>query len=152
MTTDENAVARGLQELDRAIQTISRGNAQLDPEGRCRLRYQRISVHVRAIPALDLVIFKSFINFVPHPNTGMVLPLYYHLLDQNDALETGEAYFALVPAEEAGTERDVISMEARRPLSDITLEGVRRCLASVALTSDAYIIKLRDEFQAPPVP
>lgn len=152
MPAEEKVIHKGLRELDRHILKVTRGRNRLDPDGRCRLRYERVSVHIRAIPQQDLVIFKSFINFVPDPNTGMVLPLYYHLLDKSDHPETGDAYFTIAASEEIGTERDAISLESRRPLTDMSFEEFRRCLSSVALASDRYIVKLRDEFQAPPIP
>lgn len=149
---DKKGAERGLKELNKHIKTISKGACQLGGDRKCRLAYENINIYIAAFPAADLVIFKSFINFVPEPATGKVLPLYYHLLDMNDEVETLDAYFAIVSGEEIGRETDVVSVEVKRPLTDISFLEFTRCLISVGEVSNKYIRKLATEFQAPPVP
>lgn len=146
------ATEKGLRTLEKHIRKVSNGNVQLGRDGRCVIRYERVAVYILAVPSHDLVIFKSFINFVPDPNSGMVLPLYYHLLDMNDEPETGDAYFAIVAGEEIGKEQDAISVEVKRPITDISFDEFMRCVVSVGDVSNRYMLKLANEFKAPPVP
>jgi hypothetical protein len=152
MAFDLKRIEKGLADLDKHIRMVTNGKVGLGPDGQCVLQWKSIIVYIVAVPPQDLVIFKTFINFLPDSGTGMILPLYYHLLDMNDETETGFAYFAIVSGGDNPNARDVISVEVKRPISDISFDEFMGCLASVGEVSNRYIVKLQKEFQAPPVP
>ena len=146
------AVEKGVKAINSYLHKISKGQAELDEKGRCRIQYQNIGVHIHVIPGHDLVIFKAFINFLPDPSTGKVLPLYYHLLDMNDEPDTGLAYFSIVAAEELNTDNDIISVETKRPITDISFDEFNNCLQTVGEVSNRYIDSLEQTFDAPRIP
>lgn len=145
------AVEKGIKAIDEYLGRVSKG-AKLDENGRCRLQAENVGLHVVVSPTNDIVIFKTFINFVPDPASGKILPLYYHLLDMSDNPETGLAHFAIVASEEVGAEHDMISVEVKRPISDISFEEFTACLRAVSGLANQYIVKLEEEFAAPRVP
>jgi hypothetical protein len=145
------SIEKGIKSIDGYLNRVSKG-AQLDENGRCRLQADQIGVHVVVVPDQDILTFKAFINFLPDPATGKVLPLYYHLLDMSDAPETGLAYFAIVASEEVGGEHDVISVECKRPIVDITFEEFTACLKAVGNVANQWLSRLEEEFDAPRVP
>jgi hypothetical protein len=145
------AVEKGIKNIDDYLNRVSKG-ARLDENGRCRLQADQIGIHVVATPGQDILTFKAFINFLPDPATGKVLPLYYHLLDMSDAPETGLAHFAIVASEEVGGEHDVISVEVKRPIADISFDEFAACLKSVGTVANQWIDRLEEEFDAPRVP
>jgi hypothetical protein len=145
------SIEKGIKSIDGYLNRISKG-AQLDENGRCRLQADQVGVHVVVAPEQDILTLKAFINFLPDPATGKVLPLYYHLLDMSDAPETGLAYFAIVASEEVGGEHDVISVECKRPIVDITFEEFTACLRAVGSVANEWMNRLEEEFEAPKVP
>jgi len=151
MSNDDKNIKKGLKELEKHISKITNGKVKLDENYRCKFHLENIAIYLLAVPQYDLLILKSYINFLPDPNSGMILPLYYHLLDMNDEHETGFAYFAIVSGQNP-TDKDMISIEAKRPITDISFEEFYRCLLSVGKVSQQYVEKLEKEFQAPRVP
>ena len=145
------SIEKGIKAINGYLNRVSKG-AKLDENGRCRLQAEQVGIHVVATPGQDLLTFKAFINFLPDPATGKVLPLYYHLLDMNDEPETGLAYFAIVASEEVGGEHDVISVECTRPIADISFDEFSACLKAVGMVANQWIDRLEEEFDAPKVP
>jgi hypothetical protein len=144
-------VEKGIKNINNYLDKISKG-AQLDESGRCRLQLDQVGVHVVAVPGEDLLIFKAFINFLPDPATGKLLPLYYHLLDMNDNPETGIAHFAIVASEEVGSEQDMICVEVKRTIVDVSFEEFSACLKSVGEVANAWMPRLVEEFEASLIP
>lgn len=142
---------KGVKAIEDYLRRISK-DAQLDENGRCRLQIGEVGIYVVVQPGLDILLFKAFINSLPDPSTGKVLPLYYHLLDMNDAPETGLAYFAIVASEEVGSQHDVISVETKRPIIDISFDEFQLCLNAVAEVASQWMVRLEEEFAAPRVP
>lgn len=151
LRAQNRAVEKGVRNINSYLKKAASG-VQLDERGRCRVQYNNVGVHVVVQSDHNLVIFKTFINFLPDPASGKLLPLYYHLLDMNDEPATGLAYFAIVAGEELDTDGDVISVETKRPIVDISEEEFRNCLQSVGEVANIWMQKLADEFDAPPVP
>ena len=145
------AIEKGVKAIEGYVGRISSG-AALDENGRCRIQYENVGVHIVVLPDHNLVIFKAFINFLPDPSTGKVLPLYYHLLDMSDEPQTGMAYFAIVAAEALELEKDVISVETKRPIADISFDEFQGCLQIVGEVANQWIDRLEEEFGAPRVP
>ena len=145
------AVEKGIQAIESYLKRIE-SDARLDENGRCRLQINNVGVYVVVSPNVDKVVFKSFINTLPDPATGKVLPLYYHLLDMNDEPDTGLAYFAIVASEEVGSPHDVISVESKRPIIDISFEEFKACLDTVGEVSTRWMDRLEREFEAPRIP
>lgn len=144
-------IERGIKAVNTYLDRISEG-AKLDGKGRCRVQYENVGLHVVALPDDNMLLIKAFINFLPDPETGKILPLYYHLLDMSDAPATGLAYFAIVASEEMGAERDIISVETKRPIADISFEEFEICLKSVGEVANLWMGRLEAEFGAPPIP
>jgi hypothetical protein len=142
---------KGVKNIEGYLTRIDKA-AQLDQTGRCRLQIGEVGIYVVVQPGQDILLFKSFINTLPDPATGKVLPLYYHLLDMNDALETGLAYFAIVASEEVGGDHDVISVETKRPIVDITFEEFELCLKAVSEVANRWMVRLEEEFAAMRIP
>ncbi len=142
------AIEKGVKAVDSYLDRVSKGT-HLDESGRCRLQFEDVGVYVVAMPEHNLIIFKTFINTLPDPSTGKLLPLYYHLLDMNDEPETGMAYFSIVAAEELASEQDVISVETKRPIVDISYEEFHECLKIVGEVANRWIERLEAEFNAP---
>jgi hypothetical protein len=151
LRAQNRAIERGVKAIESYIGRIS-SNTTLDEGGRCRIQYENVGVHIVVLPDHNLVIFKTFINFLPDPSTGKVLPLYYHLLDMSDEPQTGMAYFAIVAAEALDFERDVISVETKRPIADISFDEFTSCLQTVGEVANQWIDRLEEEFGAPRVP
>lgn len=145
------AIEKGIQAIESYLKRID-ADAKLDESGRCRLQIDSVGVYVVVAPDVDKVVFKAFINLLPDPATGKVLPLYYHLLDMNDAPDTGLAYFAIVASEEVGAEHDVISVESKRPIVDISFDEFQACLKTVGEVSNQWMERLEQEFEAPRIP
>jgi len=145
------AVEKGIKSVEDYLKKLDKTLA-LDEGGRCRVQMGEIGVYVVVSTQRDLILFKAFINTLPDPNTGKVLPLYYHLLDMNDAPDTGLAYFAIVASEEVGGERDVISVEVKRPIVDITYEEFTLCLNAVGDVANQWVGRLEEEFEAARMP
>jgi hypothetical protein len=145
------AIEKGIQSIESYLKKTD-AEAALDESGRCRLQIDNVGVYVVVDPDEDKVVFKSFINTLPDPATGKVLPLYYCLLDMNDAPDTGLAYFAIVASEEVGGEHDVISVESKRPIIDISFEEFKACLKTVGDVSNQWMDRLEQEFEAPRIP
>jgi hypothetical protein len=145
------AIEQGVKAIEGHLKKISDG-AVLDPGGRCRLQYEDVGVHIVVLPEHNLVIFKTFINFLPDPASGKLLPLYYHLLDMSDEPDTGMAYFAIVAGEELDMEHDVISVETKRPIADISLDEFRTCVQIVGEVANLWIDRLEEKFDAPRIP
>jgi len=145
------AIEKGLRDINGYLERVSKGT-QLNDDGKARIQYKDVGVHVLALPGINLVIFKTFINFLPDPTGGKILALYYDLLDKNDAPDTGLAYFSIVAAEEVGAERDVISVETKRPLIDMSFEEFTNCLTIVGEVANVQMVRLAEEFGADPVP
>jgi hypothetical protein len=151
LKAQHRAIEKGIKNISEYLDKTANG-AKLDERGRARIQYENIGVHVVIIPDHNIVIFKAFINFLPDPNSGKILPLYYHLLDQSDEPQTGLAYFSIVAAEEIGAEKDCISVETKRPIADISLDEFRACVSAVGEVANAWMQKLAEQFDAPPVP
>jgi len=145
------AVEKGIKAVEDYLKKIEK-NLALDETGRCRVQIGEVGVYVVVSTQRDLVLFKAFINTLPDPGTGKVLPLYYHLLDMNDAPETGLAYFAIVASEEVGGEHDVISVETKRPIVDISYEEFSLCLNAVGDVANQWMTRLEGEFEAMRLP
>lgn len=145
-------VERGLKSIEEYIKSASSGGVELDANGRCRLQYDQIGVHIIVIPEHNLILFKSFTNFLPDPESGTILPLYYHLLDMNDEPQTGLAYFSIVAAEEMSMEQDVISVEVKRTITDISEDEFMSSLQAVGEVANAFMKNLEDKFKAQRVP
>lgn len=145
-------VEKGIKSIEDYIQNASSGGVELDPSGRCRLQYDQIGVHIIVIPDHNLILFKAFTNFLPDPESGNILPLYYHLLDMNDEPLTGLAYFSIVAAEEMGMEQDVISVEVKRTITDISEEEFMASLQAVGEVANAFMYKLEETFKAQRIP
>jgi len=144
-------VEKGVKDIEDYIKGVAKG-VELDERGRCRLQYGQVGVHVVIVPEHNLVMFKTFTNFLPDPDAGTILPLYYHLLDINDEPATGLAYFSIVAAEEMGVDQDVISVELKRPITDISEEEFKVCLEAVGEVANKYMSVLEEQFKAPRVP
>nr|MBN1229389.1 hypothetical protein [Anaerolineae bacterium] len=151
LKAQHRAVEKGVKNIEQYIGKVSEG-AKLDERGRCRIQFQDVGVHVLVLADHNIVIFKTFINFLPDPESGKILPLYYHLLDMSDEPQTGMAYFAIVAAEEIGSERDAISVETKRPIADISFEEFKACLGVVGEVANLWMQRLAEEFDALPVP
>lgn len=145
------AIERGIKSIESYLKKVS-DSAALDEQGRCRLQYQDVGVHIVVLPEHNLVIFKTFINFLPDPASGKLLPLYYHLLDMSDEPSTGMAYFSIVASEELDLKSDVISVETKRPIVDISFEEFKTCLQTVGEVANLWIERLETEFDAPRIP
>ena len=145
------AVEKGIKSVEDYLHKINR-DFKLDENGRCRLQVGDVGVYVVVSTKRDLILFKAFTNTLPEPSTGKVLPLYYHLLDMNDAPETGLAYYAIVASEEVGGEHDVISVETKRPIIDITFEEFNLCLKAVGDLANQAMGHLEEEFSAMRMP
>jgi hypothetical protein len=144
-------IERGIKAINTYLNKISEG-AALDDKGRCRIQYENVGLHIIARPDENLLIFKAFTNFLPDPETGKILPLYYHLLDMSDEPSTGLAYFAIVASEEVGAESDMISVETKRPIADISYEEFETCLKSVGEVANLWMGRLEEEFGAVRIP
>jgi hypothetical protein len=145
------AIEKGIKSIEGFVARIDK-SARLGADGRCRLQIDDVGVYVVIAPDVDKVVFKAFINTLPDPSTGKVLPLYYHLLDMNDAPDTGLAYFAIVASEEVGGQHDVISVESKRPIVDISFEEFSACLKTVGEVAHQWMERLETEFEAPRIP
>ncbi len=145
------AIEKGIKNINEYLAKTTDG-VQLDDGGRARIQYENIGLHVAVITDHNLVIFKAFINLLPDATSGNILPLYYHMLDMNDEPMTGMAYFSIVAAEEIGTERDVISVEAKRPVADISFEEFKSCVSAVGEVGNIWMPRLQEMFDAPPIP
>ncbi len=145
------AIEKGVRDIEGYLHRIN-PNARFDEAGRCRLQYENVGVHVIIQPEHNIVLFKTFINFLPDPAAGKLLPLYYHLLDMSDEPQTGLAYFSIVAAEQLGTERDVISVETKRLISDTSYDEFLECLKVVGEVANQWMERLEQEFGAPRVP
>jgi hypothetical protein len=152
LRAQHRSVEKGIKDIDSYLVKTTEGHVKLDDNGRARIQYGNIGIHVVVLPDHNLVIFKAFINLLPDPEGGKILPLYYHLLDMSDEPQTGMAYFAIVAAEEIDMERDVISVETKRPIVDISLEEFKMSVSAVGEVANAWMEKLEKEFDAPPVP
>lgn len=142
---------RGIKNIQDYLKQFA-GGVQLDERGRARVQYGNVGVHVMVLPDHNIVIFKAFINILPDPGSGKILPLYYHLLDMNDEPSTGLAYFSIVAAEQVGMERDCVSVECKRPIADISPEEFKMCVEAVGEVSNQWMPRLQEQFEAPPVP
>ncbi|GAB4479449.1 MAG: hypothetical protein Kow00124_25150 [Anaerolineae bacterium] len=151
LRAQHRAIEKGLKALNEYLARSTKG-VQLDERGRARIQYENVGVHVVALPEHNLVIFKTFINFLPDPASGKLLALYYALLDKSDEPETGLAYFSIVAAEQIGAEKDVISVETKRPLADMSFEEFKVCIETVGEVANLWMQRLAEEFDAPPVP
>jgi hypothetical protein len=151
LRAQHRTIEKGIKDINSYLDRASKG-AHLDEAGRCRLQFENVGVHIVVRPDANMVIFKTFINFLPAPESGKILPLYYHLLDMSDEPETGLAYFAIVSSEQIGTDRDVISVEAKRPIADISFEEFVICLRIVGEVANQWMPRLEAEFDAPHVP
>ncbi len=151
LRAQHRAIEKGIKDIGNYLNRVSDG-AKLDERGRCRLQFENVGVHILVRPEANMVIFKTFINYLPDPSTGKILPLYYHLLDMSDEPVTGMAHFAIVAAEQLGTEHDVISVEAKRPIADISFEEFTSCLQAVGEVANAWMERLEAEFGAPRIP
>ncbi|MBN1428451.1 MAG: CesT family type III secretion system chaperone [Anaerolineae bacterium] len=145
------SIEKGIKNIDGYLNRVSKGS-KLDENGRCRLQADQVGIHIVVAPGQDLLTFKAYINLLPDPATGKVLPLYYHLLDMSDEPETGQAYFAIVASEEVGGEHDVISVECKRPIVDISFDEFTACLQAVSSVANQWMDRLEEEFDAPKVP
>lgn len=152
LRAQHRSIEKGIKSIDSYLSKTTEGHVTLDENGRARIQYGDVGIHVVVLPDHNLVIFKAFINLLPDPESGTILPLYYHLLDMSDEPQTGMAYFAIVAAEEIGMERDVISVETKRPIVDISLDEFKMSVSAVGEVANAWIEKLAKEFDAPPVP
>lgn len=151
LRAQHRAIEKGIRAINSYLARLS-SDLSLDEHGRCRLQVEDVGVHVVVQPDHNIVIFKAFINFLPAPETGKILPLYYHLLDQSDEPQTGMAYFAIVASEELGSERDAISVETKRPIADISYEEFVACVKTVGEVANLWMPRLEEEFDAPRVP
>lgn len=151
LKAQHRAIERGIKDINSYLHKVGSG-ATLDETGRCRIQFENVGVHVVVMPDHNIVIFKAFINFLPEPETGKILPLYYHLLDMSDEPQTGMAYFAIVRAEVIGAESDAISVETKRPIVDISLEEFTTCLKTVGEVANLWMQKLSEDFEAPIIP
>ncbi len=151
LRAQHRSVEKGLKAIETYLGKVSQG-AVLDERGRCRIQYNDVGIHVVVLPQHNMVIFKSFINFLPEPSSGKLLPLYYHLLDMSDNPDTGLAYFSIVASEELKTERDIISVETKRPIADISFEEFKANLEAVGEVANKWMNRLESEFNAPKVP
>ncbi len=145
------SVEKGIKAVEGYLTKIEKG-LKLDDNGRCRIQLGEVGVYVVVSPERDILVFKAFINTLPDPASGKVLPLYYHLLDMNDAPEIGLAYFAIVASEEVGGDHDVISVETKRPIIDISFEEFELCLNAVGEAANQWMPRLEEEFEAARVP
>jgi hypothetical protein len=151
LRAQHRSVEKGLKAIESYLGKVSEG-AKLDERGRCRVQYHDVGIHVVVLPQHNIVIFKAFINFLPEPSSGKLLPLYYHLLDMSDEPDTGLAYFSIVASEELKTDRDIISVETKRPIADISFEEFKANLEAVGEVANKWIGRLENEFDAPKVP
>ncbi len=148
LRTQHRAVEKGIKAINEYLDRVSKG-AALDERGRCRVQFENVGLHIVARPDANMVIFKAFINTLPDPEGGKILPLYYHLLDMSDEPQTGMAYFAIVASEEIGGERDAISVETKRPIADMSYEEFVTCLRTVGEVANIWMERLEAEFGAP---
>ena len=151
LKAQHRTIEKGIKNINQYLDKLSKG-AALDENGRCRLQFQEVGLHIAVLPDANLVIFKSFTNFLPDAASGKILPLYYHLLDMSDEPQTGMAYFAIVAAEEVGAEHDMISVETKRPIADMSFEEFEQCAGVVGEVANLFMHRLEDEFGAPVVP
>ncbi len=151
LRTQHRAIEKGIRAINEYLGRVSQG-AALDDQGRCRIQFENVGLHVLVRPEHNMVIFKTFINFLPDPESGKILPLYYHLLDMSDEPETGMAYFAIVASEQIGSERDAISVETKRPIADMSYEEFVSCLRIVGEVANLWMDRLEAEFGAPRIP
>ncbi len=151
LRAQNRAIEKGLKDIGTYLNKASKG-AALDERGRCRLQFEQVGVHIVVLPDANMVIFKTFINYLPDPDSGKILPLYYHLLDMSDHPQTGMAYFSIVAAEELGEEHDVISVETKRPIADMSYDEFVSCLRTVGEVGNMWMGRLETEFGAPHVP
>lgn len=141
------AIERGVRQIQESLKKVA--DTALDERGHAVVHVEDVGVHVVVSPEHNLVIFKSFINFLPDPASGKVLPLYYHLLDMNDEPDTGLTYFSIVASEEMDAEQDIISVETKRPIADISHEEFEICLATVGEVGTNFTALLEEQFSAP---
>ncbi|MGF1505784.1 MAG: YbjN domain-containing protein [Chloroflexi bacterium] len=151
LRAQNRAIEKGLRSLEKYLQKID-SSMTLDERGRARIQYNQVGLHIHAIPDANLVIFKTFINFLPDPAEGTLLPLHYALLDLNDEPMTGLAYFSIVDSREIGSEHDAISVETKRPLADMSEEEFMQCVRAVGEVANIFMEKLEADFKAPRVP
>jgi hypothetical protein len=151
LRAQNRAIERGLKDVNSYLKKISPELA-LDESGRVRLQFQEVGLHIRVMPEYNLILFKTFINFLPDPVNGNLLPLYYHLLDHNDSPDTGLAYFCIVDAQEIGADKDVISVEFKRPITDTSEDEFKSALGAVGEVANIYMKRLEEEFGAPLIP
>jgi hypothetical protein len=151
LKAQHRAIEKGLKNIDRYLAKVTDG-VQLNEQGRARVQYQNVGVQIVVLVEHNMVIFKAFINFLPDPDSGKILPLYYHLLDMSDEPQTGMAYFSIVAAEEIGAEKDCISVETKRPIADISLGEFKGCVQAVGEVANQWMPRLAEEFDAPVVP
>ena len=151
LKAQNRAIEQGIKNIDKYLGKVSEG-AHLDENGRCRIQFQEVGLHIVVLPDANMVIFKSFTNFLPDATSGKILPLYYHLLDMSDNPQTGMAYFAIVAAEEVGSDHDMISVETKRPIADMSFEEFEQCARIVGEVANLWMHKLAEDFDAPVVP
>ena len=151
LKAQNRAIEQGIKNIDKYLGKVSEG-AHLDENGRCRIQFQEVGLHIVVLPDANMVIFKSFTNFLPDATSGKILPLYYHLLDMSDNPQTGMAYFAIVAAEEVGSDHDMISVETKRPIADMSFEEFEQCAQIVGEVANLWMHKLAEDFDAPVVP
>lgn len=151
LKAQHRAVEKGIKDIESYLKKVSEG-VTLNEQGRARLQYNNVGLHLVVMPDHNIVIFKTFINLLPDPATGKLLPLYYHLLDMNDEPQSGLAYFSIVAAEQIGMEKDVISVETKRPIADISFEEFKAAMDAVGEVANLWMERLESEFGAPRVP
>lgn len=151
MAIDEKKVEKGLKEVNNFLKKLTGGAVgALDAQGAAAVSYQGIRILVKSSPQSNIMIFKNYINFLPAGVSDIQMAnLCQFLLRQNDDPANLNAYFAIV-RQEGGP--DVISVEMRRPITDINYDEFVNGFNSVANVSAKWRSRLQQEFNASPVP
>ena len=66
LRTQHRAIEKGIKAINEYLGRVSQG-AALDDQGRCRIQFENVGLHVLVRPEHNMVIFKTFINFLPDP-------------------------------------------------------------------------------------
>jgi hypothetical protein len=146
------SIEDGVENVEKYLKKMGVEDGALDEGGRARVQYNQVGLHIRVLPEHNLIIFKTFTNFLPDPAEGTLLPLHYHLLDLNDEPMTGLAYFSIVDSREIGQEHDAISVETKRPLADMSFEEFESSVQAVGEVANIYMGRLEEMFGAPRIP
>ena len=140
--------------IERAMKDVEKFTQRYDENanfegGKALLMREGIWLQICPDRENNILAIKAYTNYIPNLEAPTLRDLYYSLLDLSDNPETGLAYFCIMDGDEVGMAQDVIGVEVKRPLADMSWEEFEAGVDAVEEVAALHAPRIAKEYDLP---